>query len=54
VHEGFGLKDDSLQVLYHFTVGQALVDSRISTLPPYAHRQAAKTNTPTESTGAAT
>ena len=54
VHEGFGLKDDRLQVLYHFTVGQALVDSRISTLPPYAHRQAAKSNTPTEPTGAAT
>lgn len=49
VHEAFGLKDDRLQVLYHFTVGQALVDSRISTLPPYAHRQRAYTaNKPTE------
>jgi nitroreductase len=38
VHESIGLKDNKLQVLYHFTVGQALVDSRISTLPPYAHR----------------
>ncbi len=49
VHEGIGLKDNRLQVLYHFTVGQALVDSRISTLPPYAHRQRVNTvNEPME------
>lgn len=50
VHESIGLKDARLQVLYHFTIGQALVDSRISTLPPYAHRRPVNTaNEPTES-----
>jgi Nitroreductase family len=38
VHELLGLKDSHLQVLYHFTVGQPVVDPRISTEPPYAHR----------------
>lgn len=35
VHELLGLKDDTLQVLYHFTVGQPLQDSRLQTEPPY-------------------
>lgn len=35
VHELLGLKDDALQVLYHFTVGQPLSDSRLQTEPPY-------------------
>jgi SagB-type dehydrogenase family enzyme len=40
VHELLGLRDTTLQVLYHFTVGQAVVDGRISTEPPYsAERQ---------------
>jgi SagB-type dehydrogenase family enzyme len=40
VHELLGLRDSSLQVLYHFTVGQPMVDERISTEPPYsAERQ---------------
>ncbi|MHB1281120.1 MAG: nitroreductase family protein [Acidithiobacillus sp.] len=39
VHEIFGIQDNSLQSLYHFTVGHALTDTRISTLPPYAHRE---------------
>ena len=30
-HELLGLQDDSLQSLYHFTVGLALDDSRIET-----------------------
>lgn len=38
VHELLGLRDAHLQVLYHFTVGQPVVDPRISTEPPYAHR----------------
>ncbi len=39
VHDILGIQDDSLQSLYHFTVGHALTDTRISTLPPYAHRE---------------
>ena len=35
VHEALGLRDDRFQALYHFTVGGALVDTRITTLPPY-------------------
>ena len=38
VHELLGLKDQRVQVLYHFTVGVPVVDTRISTEPPYAHR----------------
>ncbi|MFZ3019844.1 MAG: nitroreductase family protein [Gallionella sp.] len=35
VHEVLGLKDDTLQVIYHYAVGMALDDPRISTLPAY-------------------
>lgn len=34
-HELLGLTDRRFQSLYHFTVGRALVDERITTLPPY-------------------
>ncbi len=37
-HEILGLADANFASLYHFTVGQALTDTRISTLPPYANR----------------
>jgi SagB-type dehydrogenase family enzyme len=37
VHEVLGLQDKSFQSLYHFTVGSSLEDSRIQTLPAYAH-----------------
>jgi hypothetical protein len=37
VHELLGIKDDKLQSLYHFTVGQALEDHRLDTLPGYEH-----------------
>lgn len=37
VHELLGLQNRSLQSLYHFTVGGALTDERLQTLPPYAH-----------------
>lgn len=40
VHELLGLRDQHLQVLYHFTVGAPLHDARISTEPPYADRAA--------------
>ena len=39
VHELFGLKDNTFQSLYHFTIGKALEDKRLETLPPYAHLQ---------------
>ncbi|HCI13298.1 MAG: hypothetical protein A2063_11255 [Gallionellales bacterium GWA2_60_142] len=35
VHEVLGLKDDTFQVVYHYAVGMALDDPRISTLPAY-------------------
>jgi SagB-type dehydrogenase family enzyme len=37
VHELLGIKTQAFQSLYHFTVGGALTDSRLQTLPPYAH-----------------
>jgi len=36
-HELLGLRGLELQDLYHFTVGVPLEDSRLQTLPPYAH-----------------
>ena len=41
VHELMGLEanDDTFQSLYHFTIGKALKDNRLQTLPPYAHLQ---------------
>jgi SagB-type dehydrogenase family enzyme len=38
-HRTFGIKDDSFQVLYHFTMGGALDDPRIQIAPPYQHLQ---------------
>ncbi|MDD5472290.1 MAG: nitroreductase family protein [Sideroxydans sp.] len=35
-HEVLGLKDEQFQVVYHYAVGMALEDARISTLPAYA------------------
>jgi hypothetical protein len=37
VHEVVAVKDLSLQSLYHFTVGGAVEDGRLMTLPPYFH-----------------
>ena len=41
VHELIGLAEDdhTFQSLYHFTIGKALADNRLQTLPPYAHLQ---------------
>jgi nitroreductase len=36
-HEVLGFKDNAYQDIYHFTIGGALEDSRITTLPPYHH-----------------
>lgn len=38
VHQVFGFKDFAFQSLYHFTVGGAVDDSRLTTLPPYGTR----------------
>ncbi len=35
VHQTFGIKDQGLQSLYHFTVGGPVEDARLTTLPPY-------------------
>ncbi|MDH4317314.1 MAG: nitroreductase family protein [Desulfobulbaceae bacterium] len=37
MHDTLGIRDDSLQSLYHFTVGTPVEDGRIQTIPPYAH-----------------
>ena len=37
VHEVLGITGETLQSLYHFTVGAALADIRLQTLPAYAH-----------------
>ncbi len=39
VHELLGLEGDALQSLYHFTVGGALRDPRMATLPAYSERR---------------
>lgn len=53
LHEILGLKDAAFASLYHFTVGRALVDTRITTLQPYADRNVAnRTNEQPEPDGA--
>ena len=37
VHEVFGITDHTFQSLYHFTIGGAVEDDRLSTLPSYNH-----------------
>lgn len=37
LHRLLGLRDDRFQSLYHFTIGHAIVDMRLTTLPPYYH-----------------
>lgn len=37
VHECLGLRDNTWQSLYHFTIGIAREDSRLQTLAPYFH-----------------
>jgi len=37
-HRLLGLKDDNIQSLYHFTIGRAIVDMRLTTLKPYEDR----------------
>lgn len=44
VHDLLGLKGHGLQSMYHFTVGGALPDTRLQTLPGYAHLQRPSTS----------
>jgi SagB-type dehydrogenase family enzyme len=37
VHEILGIQDQTLQVMYHFTVGTPTLDKRLISLPPYGH-----------------
>ncbi len=37
VHEVLGIKDDTFQVIYHYAVGMALEDPRLSTLPAFEY-----------------
>lgn len=37
VHQILGIEDTQWQSLYHFTVGYPRIDTRLQTLPPYAH-----------------
>lgn len=37
MHGALGLDDTVFQTIYHFTVGGAVDDTRLQTLPPYAH-----------------
>lgn len=39
-HDLLGLTEKRFQSLYHFTVGRALLDARITTQPPYPQHQA--------------
>lgn len=38
VHEIFGISNHEFQTLYHFTFGGAVVDDRLTTLPPYENK----------------
>jgi SagB-type dehydrogenase family enzyme len=42
VHETLGIESNALQVVYHFTVGTPVLDTRLISLPPYGHLQKAK------------
>lgn len=42
VHQVFGFKDLAFQSLYHFTVGGAVEDPRLTTLPPYGAQPKAR------------
>ena len=37
MHEILGLRNHAYQSLYHFTVGGAVEDPRLTTQPPYVH-----------------
>ncbi len=37
VHTTLGIENTELQSLYHFTLGKAVIDSRLESEPPYSH-----------------
>jgi SagB-type dehydrogenase family enzyme len=37
VHDLLGVADDRIRTLYHFTLGGPVEDTRLTTIPPYAH-----------------
>jgi SagB-type dehydrogenase family enzyme len=37
LHQLLGLTNERYQSLYHFTIGRAIIDTRLATLEPYAH-----------------
>lgn len=37
MHQLLGITNERYQSLYHFTIGRAIVDTRLATLEPYAH-----------------
>ena len=47
VHNLLGLEDDDWQVLYHFTVGEPIVDQRITTLSAYSDTGRGRSPDPT-------
>jgi SagB-type dehydrogenase family enzyme len=47
VHHLLGIKTEALQSMYHFTVGGAISDSRLQTLPAYDHLQRFSFRVPT-------
>ncbi|WP_345977160.1 SagB/ThcOx family dehydrogenase [Sulfurimonas sp. HSL3-7] len=38
MHRMLGLEDDTFQTMYHFTIGRAIIDTRMSTREPYPNR----------------
>jgi SagB-type dehydrogenase family enzyme len=46
VHDVLGIKDDTFQSLYHFTIGSPLEDKRLQTFPAYDHLADAAANEP--------
>jgi len=39
VHRALGLNTERFQDLYHFTVGKAVIDTRLGSEAAYAHRE---------------
>lgn len=37
MHQLLGITNERYQSLYHFTIGRAIIDTRLATLEPYAH-----------------
>lgn len=44
VHDIMGLRNNDYQSLYHFTIGEPIEDTRLTTYPPYYHLERSKFN----------